>query len=278
MSEIEAWSDDEDWGGSKIGGTIRPGSLLFPVLGFLAFELTLNPVFGVLVACLKPALEDGRTALWLLRCDPRKSRGWTCCFMFLAAGFWKTFAWSFVLGIALAGVSESLGGGAVLGDSLAGTMIASLFGFAILIFSSALAVGSSLLSGTRVWVSRDVHRARRAGAWPPSAFVRHEANNQADALMMPMLLVLCIGLVAMSIVAAMAVARTKLAAEAEGVIAVAVIGSMIVGSALILALRDAITRRMVAGTASACWPADEGNAEADEDEFGMPRYFAGTKP
>jgi hypothetical protein len=235
----------------------------------------LNPVFGAVVACLKPALEDGRTALWLLRSDPKRSRGWACCFMFLAAGFWKTFAWSIVLGIALAAVSDISGGGAALRDSVLGAMIASLFGFVILILSSALAVGSSLVSGTRIWVSRDIHRARRAGAWPPSRLVRHEASNQVDVLVMPMLLVWCFGLVTMSIVMALAAERTKLAADAGGVIVVAVIGSMIVGSALILALRDAIRRRMVAGTASVCWPTDEGNG--DEDELGRPPHFAGPK-
>jgi hypothetical protein len=155
-------------------------------------------------------------------------------------------------------------------DSLRGSLFAALFGFVILILSSALAVGSSFASRTRVWVSRDVHRARRAGAWPPSTRVRPEANNQADALLMPMLLVVCIGLIASTILIAMAVATSKLATDgAGGVIGLAVIVLMIAGSALILVLRDTITFRIVAASATACWPPDEVLPEVDE--FGLPR-------
>jgi hypothetical protein len=46
---------------------------------------------------------------------------------------------------------------------------------------------------------------------------------------------------------------------------------MIVGSALILILRDSITCRMVAGSATACWPPDEVVPIPELDEFGMPR-------
>jgi hypothetical protein len=268
VAEVAAW-DDENWDETSFAQGSRLALLFFPVLGFLAFELTTNPMLGVFVACLKPGLDDGRTAYWLVRKDPKKPRGWACCFMFLAAGFWKTFAWSIMLGVFLVILSKTLEGGAVMRDSLKGSLFAALFGFVILILSSALAVGSAFVSRTRVWVSRDVHRARRADVWPPSGLVRHEANNQADVLMMPMLLVLCFGLVATIILAAMAVASTKIAANAGGVIAVSVIASMIAGSALILILRDTITFRIIAGDASNCWPPDEVIAELDE--FGMPR-------
>lgn len=265
----EAAMEDESWDESSSDPGPRLGLFVFPILGFLAFELTTNPILGVFVACLKPGLEDGRTAFWLVRTDPNRSRGWACCFMFLAAGFWKTFAWSIALGVFLVCLSRLLEGGAVMQDSLTGSLFAALFGFVILILSSALAVGSALLARTRVWVSRDVHRARREGAWPPSTRVRPEANNQADALMMPMLLVVCVGLVASIVLAAISVAMAKLADGAGGVIGLTVIVLMIAGSALILVLRDTITFRIVAGSASACWPPDE--VLPEEDEFGLPR-------
>jgi hypothetical protein len=259
--------DDENRQACPTGRTSRLGTLVFPFLGFIAFELTLNPLLGVLVACMKPALEDGKTALWILRTDPKRARGWTCGFMFLAAGFWKTFAWSFLLGILLTMASEGVGGGAVMRQSQAGTFVAMLLGFLILLLSSALAVGSSLLSGPRVWISRDVHQARRENFWPPSALVRPEAHNQVDVLVMPMLLALCLSLVMMILLSALAMGNAKV----EGVMAFSVIASMIGGSALILLLRDAITRRMVADSASACWPPDEAAPIPEVDEFGMPR-------
>jgi len=190
--------------------------------------------------------------------------------MFLAAGFWKTFATSFVLGSLFVCLSLNLGRGNVMQASLQGAWLAALFGFVILIVSSALAVGSALLSRTQVWASRDVHRARRADAWPPSHFVRPEAMNQVDVLMMPMLLVLCLGLVAAVTLLAIT-ATSKLAKDGEGIIAITSILSMIVGSGLILWLRDAITLRMVAGSACACWPLEEEASYEYEDPFGMPR-------
>jgi hypothetical protein len=242
--------DDHVWNPSTKRRNLNFGMLVFPILGLLAFELTRNPMIGMFITCLKSGVEETRTAFWLVRFDTERGRGWACFWLFLTAGFWKTFALSFVLVVVLLIVSESFGGGDFVKASLSGSVYATLFGFLALMLTSSLAVGSALLTRTQVWVSRDVHRARRAGLWPPSLSVRHGAMNHTYGLLLPFQVVLCLSLVAFCI----------MMHSAAAVLAV------IPGCVGILKLQDAITQRLVAHDAYSCWPVSELVPQADVHE------------
>ena len=58
-------------------------------MGFVVFELTADPILGLVVACLKFGASDAVTAAWVVRHDPIKTRGRACLWFLIARALAK---------------------------------------------------------------------------------------------------------------------------------------------------------------------------------------------
>lgn len=139
-------------------------------LGLLAFELTANPMLGVVAACLKFGWDDFLTASWLIRTDPRHARGWACGGFLAAWGCAKTCV---VAGIAVLVAIITItcleGRGATdwLKYQLAGTFFTVLGGGAAFVIVTTMAVLAAWFGRIRVWIGPEARCAHQSGTWPP---------------------------------------------------------------------------------------------------------------
>jgi hypothetical protein len=150
--------------------------LIWPMLfliGWVLYELTTQPMVGAVAVCLKFGWEDFRAAIWLRQRDPWRLRGRACFWLYLALGLWKIAVVAFLMSISFVIISPK-GPGAAQGQRLAAIMEVTVWtGYATFfgLVSALLALGYSLLlgwwGGLKLWVSNDVHAARRRNVWPP---------------------------------------------------------------------------------------------------------------
>lgn len=163
--------------------TPRPRSIwrwMTPILGLIVFELTLDPMLGAILACLRFGERDFATAIWLLRRDANRLRAWACATTHVCCGL----AWVGVLGIGVAMV------GAVLITSLGrllpavmmrqglGISLAAFFAVPLYSLVSLVLVATALAGRVKVWASATNHQACRLGRWPP--LPDHEVNWAAN--------------------------------------------------------------------------------------------------
>ncbi len=144
-----------------------------PILvALIAFELTLNPMLAVVLACFRFGDSDFATAWWLLRRDTWRSRAWACAGFHIAWGFVRVLAAglaAMMIACLLAIVAGMMNAALVL--MLVDQVKASLMtiggaGVACLL-ASTLGVVAAWIGGPKVWVSITTHHAREASRWPP---------------------------------------------------------------------------------------------------------------
>jgi len=103
-----------------------------------------------------------------------------------------------------------------------------------------------------VWVDTAVTKARINGIWPPAKWRR----NRASALLLSSLIVLVTGLLIFLIVL-LVIALPRGPQRNDGVFAACVITGEVLGmfgsAFLILALRDAAEKRVIAYSPEECW-------------------------
>lgn len=147
-------------------GTIRQLRLLlwFGTAAVLVYELTAEPVPGVVVFCLKFGYEHICAAFWLLWRDPYKGRGLACFCLYLAYAAIRIGLISFAILLLLAVFA------AVKRNVPVAAMPAMVLAFSSMLIVIALGTSGILIAritGCRVWLEQDktVLRTRR---WPPS--------------------------------------------------------------------------------------------------------------
>ena len=163
---------------------------LFLLLAWLAFELTANATLSLVLACLKFGANDLRTAWWLWRTDPLRSRAHACAAFYVASGVWKTalvplltvgviaIAWGVIAPGALQQAHP-------ITRQLVLALNVGLWAATVLIVVASSAAMLALAARWRVWVHPNVHRCRRAGNWPPSfSPAAHPQANQAVLIML----------------------------------------------------------------------------------------------
>lgn len=170
VAERSTWVERWSWG-ALLG------------LGFLIYELTARPSFGISVACLKFGWNDVRTARWLWRRDPRRGRGWACFFFYLAFGLWKVTAAAVIFTGCLTALVT------VLGRNppeefwhLAGTAAG---GVVLLAVIPMIGVAFARRHGVRVWMDGSVSESRKENRWPPVA----TGFNAVSGLLFPAMIV-----------------------------------------------------------------------------------------
>lgn len=231
----------------------RAGWVLVAV-GVILFELTASAALGAAVACLKFGLEDARTALWLRRRDPDRRRGRAAGWMYVAAGLGKVTIAAFavsIAGVMLAGLV--LGRPDAADKHLVGVMFLFLGGVAGLELATLWAVIAALRAPARVWLGRDIHRARRADAWPPWAAFRG-GENRLRRLLLP---VICLGYTIGLIATMIALLSPPPAPAQAGFFVALAIGGQVGGAVLILVAWNRILGRIEARTPREAWPEEE---------------------
>jgi hypothetical protein len=163
--------------------------LIWPMLflvGWVLYELTTQPTVGAAAVCLKFGWEDFRAAIWLRRRDPLRLRGRACFWLYLSSGLAKTAGVSGLMSIAFVVISSNLGNvqvwqrWAAVIEMAAWTGLAMLTGLVCSIFALGYASILARSGGFRLWLSSDVHRARRRNHWPPYEENRIGRNQLAN--------------------------------------------------------------------------------------------------
>ncbi len=149
--------------------TGRRAWVLVVVVGFLLFELTADPVLGVLVACMKYGWDELQLSRQLRRHDPVLVRGRVCARFYEAYALWKVslvaFGMMFLVIMVHEGILSRLkppGQPRAEGPPrgfIAATLL-MLAGFTLAGVVSLLAVISALLHRLRVWVGRRNNRLK----------------------------------------------------------------------------------------------------------------------
>jgi hypothetical protein len=150
---------------------------LLIVLGLLVYEVAALQVIGAMVACSKLGWQDLRTAFWLRRRDTDAQRGWTYFWLYVTWALNKIVISAFLVTLALSSIG---GDGGPWMSALAQVIIGLLF----LVVSASVTIGRALRHGTILWLSPDMHRARRADEWPPTPYLQ-ERMNRAKLLLVP---------------------------------------------------------------------------------------------
>jgi hypothetical protein len=152
-------------------------------LGWLIYEVTARPSFGIAVACGKFGWNDFLTAHWLLRTDPERNRGRTCFWFYIASGLWKVTIAAFLATGSLLILMVALNDNAP--RELFGAGLTAAIGVTLLAVIPLIGVFHARCHGVRVWVDATVHESRQANLWPPEA----TGMNATMGLLFPALLV-----------------------------------------------------------------------------------------
>lgn len=135
----------------------------------VVYELTTQPGLVGLTLGLKAGLRDFRTAVWLRFRDPDSGRGAAHFWLYVCTGMALTCLAALGLLVAL---FVLVGGlrlrpGVVVIDVAKGCGVTLLATCVVSLLTGVWAAVRAGVGGHRLWLSRGVHAARRAGAWPP---------------------------------------------------------------------------------------------------------------
>jgi hypothetical protein len=149
----------------------------FLLIGFIVFEITARPQWGLAFVCLKFGWSYFRSAFWLLRVDPNRHRSWACFWLYLGAGLFKASVIALLAMFAL-GLVEAF----CLPANPQGQqaffqkdpffevfllLLTALVGFGLSALSTLAAIGLGRRHGIRFWLDARIENARRSKAWPP---------------------------------------------------------------------------------------------------------------
>jgi hypothetical protein len=148
----------------------------FLLIGFIVFEITARPQWGLAFVCLKFGWNYFRSAFWLLRVDPNRQRSWACFWLYLGAGLFKASVIALLAMFALTLVevlclpANPLGQQALFQKALFEMfllLLTAFLGFGLSAVSTLVAIGLAKRHGIRFWLDGRIESARRSKAWPP---------------------------------------------------------------------------------------------------------------
>lgn len=141
-------------------------------LGYLVYEVTHRPVWGLAVVCAKFGWNDLRTSWWIIGRDPRRLRGAICGLFYLAAAASKVTMAAFL------GAAAILWFAALAGErppkELMGLSFTAVLGLSLLAIFALGAAIVARVAGIRVWLDATLKQSRELDEWPPR---RHGQNG-----------------------------------------------------------------------------------------------------
>lgn len=155
-------------------------------LGYLVYEVTHRPTWGLAVVCAKFGWNDLLTSWWLIGRDPRRVRGVICGLFYLAAAASKVAMAAFL------GAAAILWFAALAGErpprELMGLSLTAVLGLSLLAIFALGAAISARVAGLRVWLDGALRQSREADEWPP----RHHGQNRTLAVSIPVVIVVSV--------------------------------------------------------------------------------------
>jgi hypothetical protein len=244
---------------------------LLLLLGWLLYELTTQPALAVVTICLKFGWSDFKTALWLRRVDPIRTRGWACFWMHVASGFWKTAIAALVPLFTMPFIIDALGQKAAPAQGppvhfMVATLTA-IGGFLLSALMTGVAVAIAWRHDVRLWLNRAIHHDCRENNWPPLHALAGQPNNVGRLLMAMVFVFLFTALTPILIGAAAALAGPMAAAAGNqgngaAFFSVAFTAGLLALACAIAKGRELLARKLAARSPVECWP----EAHETEDE------------
>lgn len=251
------WYERDD----QPAGSRAPWRWLPLVVGLIVFEITLNPMLAVALACFRFGDADFATAWWLLRRDPLRRRSYACAGFHVAWGFTRILTMAIVamlLGSVLVVVVAAAFQAPMmfLFDQVMAALITILVAGVACLVSSSIAMAVAAFGRLKIWVSPTTHEARKAQRWPPLPEIMPppEANRVMSALAISSILALPASFVVIGMFS-----KWAGASDQTFKILLSLIGAIeMVG---LTALLVVLNSRIVARRPSECW----------QDEVPVPR-------
>lgn len=177
----EPETPETDGATTRVFDRIWWGAML--ALGWIIYEVTARPTWGIAVACAKFGWNDFLTAVWLMRVDPNPGRRRACFWFYLAAGFYRIAVGAILLALGIVILMMLFQQKAP--RELTGAGWTALAGLTMMSILPLVGVLLGWMYGARVWVDASVHESRRIDLWPPEP----TGKNMAMNLLTPALLV-----------------------------------------------------------------------------------------
>ena len=138
-------------------------------IAWLLFELSVDPALSVMVASMGLGWNHFRSSLWLWRRDPEPERGRAVAAFYLAAGFWRITAVTFVLIAVATIISLLLDFRHGRKDEIVTGVAASIIGLSFILsgVTTSIAVVLAMRNRLKVWLDPEIRNARRQRQWPP---------------------------------------------------------------------------------------------------------------
>ncbi len=158
--------DDFDFEASEARGFRWPfGWGVMLALGWLVFELTARPRFGIAVTCTKLMWNDLVTARWWLKRDPSLLRG-VCMMLLLAIRATMKFSFTLIGMWIVVSFFEN----PALQPEESKLWFSFLVGYSAFFLASIIGIiitPLSLIGGIRLWLDTGVTESRRMDCFPP---------------------------------------------------------------------------------------------------------------
>lgn len=152
-------------------------------LGYVVYEVTHRPVWGLAVVCAKFGWNDLRLSWWIIGRDPQRLRGAICGLFYLAAAASKVTMAAFL------GAAAILWFAALAGErppkELMGLSLTAVLGLSLLAIFALGAAFAARLAGIRVWLDATLKQSCELDEWPP----RQHARNSTLGVSIPAVIV-----------------------------------------------------------------------------------------
>ena len=231
----ESQSDEEDDETSHIQWPVGWGAML--VAGWLVFEFTAQPCFGVAVTCTKLMWDDLKTGLWWLKRDPWRQRG-VCGMTLLVIRATAKYAFTLMaLGFLMLSLAQR--GNPIEETTFTFTVFTGGFALTFWMVAGLFITFLCVMGGVRLWIDNSYHESRRRDQFPPEC---HGWNQTGWLLLGTRLTELVVG-------GCFAWAMTEKANPSIPVGIAIIAGGVI----LVLIGQYFVSRRIIAGTPEQCW-------------------------
>jgi hypothetical protein len=228
-------------------------------IALVAYELTAQPALAVVTVSLKMGWERFATAVWLLRRDPNRPRGWACFWLYVGSGFWVAAVTGFALFLLIpfvlpnqpaAGFVNKPGDPVV--SAFIGSAIAWVAGTSLAAVCFLYAAILAWRRGFRLWLHPDVGRAKDRGEWPP--WYGHENRAWFPVTVSVVFLFITVAVV-LAVVACAVWAGAGWAVPqgpASGLVTLLVLATVLLTAMKVI---DVLRSRVYARWPSECWTA-----------------------
>ena len=223
------------------------------LVGWAVVELTAQPALGVAAVCTKFGWEDFRTGWWLRQRDPQRRRGAACFWLYIASGLWKIAITASLMIFAYIALKVlGLIGGRPAALHLVGAMLTAFCTIGLATVTACRALLLARMSGARLWLHPQVHRARRRDQWPPS---RAGQRNLGGMLVGTALFALLVPALFVAMFFGVRRFLGPLAQPGPGLAFLAGFPALcaLLGLSLYYFVRGVLNRRVFARTPEQCW-------------------------